>query len=97
MKLLAAAAGAVIAAIAHTSKTAARALVTPSPEPVSNIALSTSEDIAAISLTWLATHHPFAAAGIATVAIIFLLFSLRWVATRLKRLTQRLFHPQPAP
>lgn len=97
MKLLAAIAGAAIAAIAHTSKTAARALVTPSPEPVSNIALSASEDVAAISLTWLATHHPFAAAGIATVAIIFLLFSLRWVAARLKRLTQRLFHPQPAP
>jgi hypothetical protein len=92
MKLLAAAAGAAIAAIAHTSKTAARALVTPSPEPVSNFALSTSEDVAAISLTWLATHHPYAAAGIATVAIVFLLFSLRWITTRLKRL----FHPQPA-
>lgn len=96
MKLLAAIAGATIAAIAHTSKTAARALVTPSPEPVSNIALSASEDVAAISLTWLATHHPFTAAGIATVAIIFLLFSLRWVFARLKRLTHSLFHPQPA-
>jgi hypothetical protein len=92
MKLLAAAAGAAIAAIAHTSKIAARALVTPSPEPVSNIALSASEDVAAISLTWLATHHPYVAASIATVAIVFLLFSLRWIATRLKRL----FRPQPA-
>jgi hypothetical protein len=89
MQLLAAAGGAAIAAIAHTSKTAARALVTPSPEPLSNITLSASEDIAAISLTWLATHHPFAAAGIATIAIVFLLFSLRWVATRLKRLFRR--------
>ena len=92
MKLLAAIAGAAIAAIAHTSKTAARALVTPSPEPVSNITLSASEDIAAISLTWLATHHPYAAAGIATFALIFLIFSLRWIATSLKRL----FRPQPA-
>jgi ABC-type Co2+ transport system permease subunit len=97
MKLLAAIAGAAIAAIAHTSKTAARALVTPSPEPLSNIALSASEDVAAISLTWLATHHPFAAAGIATAAIVFLLLRMRWIATRLKRLTQRLFRPQPAP
>ncbi len=93
LQLLAAAAG---AAIAHTSKTAARAFVTPSPEPISNITLSASEDVAAISLTWLATHHPYAAAGIATVAIIFLLFSLRWIATRLTRLTRRLFHPQTA-
>jgi hypothetical protein len=89
MKLLAAVGGATIAAIAHTSKTAARALVTPSPEPVSNIALSASEDVAAISLTWLATHHPYSAAAIATVAVVFLLFSLRWIATRLKRLFRR--------
>ena len=32
---------------AHGSKTAARVFVTPSPEPVSNIALSSSEDVAA--------------------------------------------------
>jgi len=94
LQLLAAAAGAVIAAIAHTSKTAARALVTPSPEPISNITLSASEDVAAISLTWVATHHPYTAAAIATVALIFLLFSLRWIATRLKRLKRRLFHAQ---
>jgi len=86
MQLLAAAAGAAIAALAHTSKTAARALVTPSPEPVSNIALSSAEDVAAISLTWLATHHPYTAAGIAGVGIIFLLLSLRWISVRLKRL-----------
>jgi hypothetical protein len=91
-KLLAAVAGAAIAAIAHTSKTAARALVTPSPEPLSNITLSASEDVAAISLTWLATHHPYTAAGIATVAIVFLLLSLRWIATRLRHLFRR----QPA-
>jgi len=89
MKLLAAIAGAAIAAIAHTSKTAARALVTPSPEPFSNIALSASEDVAAISLTWLATRHPYAAGAIATVAIVFLILSIRWIATRLKRLFRR--------
>ena len=89
MKLLAAIAGAAIAAIAHTSKTAARALVTPSPEPFSNIALSASEDVAAISLTWLATRHPYAAGAIATVAIVFLILSIRWIATHLKRLFRR--------
>ena len=89
MKLLAAVGGATIAAIAHTSKTAARALVTPSPEPFSNIALSASEDVAAISLTWLATRHPYAAGAIATVAIVFLILSIRWIATHLKRLFRR--------
>ena len=48
MQLLATIGGALIAAAAHSSKTAARTLVTPSPEPISNIALSTGEDAAAI-------------------------------------------------
>ena len=86
MQLLAAAGGAAIAALAHTSKTAARALVTPSPEPVSNIALSAGEDVAAISLTWIATQHPYVAGGVACVGIVLLLFSLRWITVRLKRL-----------
>ena len=88
MQLLATAAGAAIAALAHTSKTAARILVTPSPEPASNIALSGAEDVAAISLTALATHFPFVAAGIAGTAIILLLLSLHWISTRLRRMWQ---------
>ena len=95
MRLLAAALGAGIAALAHTSKTAARALVTPSPEPVSNIALSAGEDVAAISLTWLATHHPYLGGAVATIGIVILLLSLRWVAVRIRRLGSRLFRPQP--
>jgi hypothetical protein len=63
-------AGAIVAAIAHSSKTAARILVTPSPEPVSNIALSSAEDVVAIGLTWVATHHPVAAGiSIATISL----------------------------
>ena len=45
MQILATTLGAGIALAAHGSKTAVRAAVTPSPEPVSNIALSTSEDV----------------------------------------------------
>ena len=74
-QLLAAALGAAIALAAHGGKTALRAAVTPSPEPFSNISLSLAEDALAISLTWLATRHPYAAATIALalVAIIILL------------------------
>jgi hypothetical protein len=60
-QLLVTLAGGAIAAIAHSSKTAARVLVTPSPEPASNFALSSAEDVGAIGLTWVATHHPIAA------------------------------------
>src|SRR5580692_2902210 len=69
MQVLATAVGAAIALAAHGSKTAARALVTPSPEPVSNIALSSSEDVAAVGITWLATQHPWAAASITLVLL----------------------------
>jgi hypothetical protein len=89
MQLLATAAAAVISAIAHTSKTAARALVTPSPEPVSNIALSTTEDAAAIGLTWVATHHPYTGGAIAAACVLLLIFSIRWIVLRLRRLWER--------
>jgi hypothetical protein len=69
MQVLATALGAAIALAAHGSKTAIRAAVTPSPEPVSNIALSSSEDVVAVGLTWFATHHPFVAASVAIVLL----------------------------
>ena len=89
MQLLATVAAALITTIAHSSKTAARTLVTASPEPLSNIALSGTEDVAAISLTWIATHHPYAAATIAGIFIIALLLSMRWIIRQLKRMWRR--------
>jgi Domain of unknown function (DUF4126) len=71
--------GATIALIAHTGKTAARAAVTPSPEPFSNVALSLGEDLLAVWLTWLATRHPYAAATIALLGVAIILLSLRAV------------------
>lgn len=82
--LLAALVGAAIAFAAHGGKTAIRAAVTPSPEPVSNITLSLSEDILAVGLTWLATHHPYLAGSIALalVAVVVLLSRLVLKALR---------------
>lgn len=71
-RLVATMLGASIALAAHGGKTAARAAVTPSPEPFSNVALSVSEDALVALLLWVATKHPFAAAGfvIAMLAVI---------------------------
>ncbi len=86
-------AGALVAAIAHSSKTAARVLVTPSPEPVSNIALSTSEDVAAVGLSWVALHHPIAAAIAVTcvtlAAVILIWKTWRFARTTITRLRTR--------
>jgi len=57
--------GAVVASVAHGSKLGARILVTPSPEPVSNIGLSIGEDALAVALTWSALH-----AAIVTGAVV---------------------------
>ena len=83
-QLLAALAGGLIAFIAHGGKTAVRAAVTPSPEPVSNISLSLGEDGLAILLTWMATWKPYVAAAIAGVLVIvtLLLVRLVWRALR---------------
>jgi hypothetical protein len=94
MKLTAALAGATIAMVAHGSKTAVRAAVTPSPEPISNIALSTSEDVIAIGITWLTTQHPWIAATIAAVLIVFAVLAARWTVRLLRRLWKK---PPAAP
>jgi Domain of unknown function (DUF4126) len=85
-QLLAAVAGGAIAFAAHGGKTAVRAAVTPSPEPVSNISLSLGEDVLAISLTWLATRHPYIAAAIVLWLLIVILTLLRWVVRSLRAL-----------
>ena len=90
MQLLATLGGAAIAMVAHSSKTAVRAVVTPSPEPVSNIALSTGEDGIAIGLTWLVTQHPWTAASIAIALIVIAILMTHWVVRALRRTWTRL-------
>jgi hypothetical protein len=90
-QLLAALAGAAIALAAHGGKTAARVAVTPSPEPVSNIALSAGEDTLAVFLTWLATRHPIAAALIVAAFLLVIAVVMRWVLRAMTRALRDLF------
>jgi hypothetical protein len=82
-QLLATVLGGLIALAAHGGKTAARAAVTPSPEPVSNISLSLGEDALAIFLTWCATQHPYSAAAIVIVLLAIIVILIRWVVRAL--------------
>jgi hypothetical protein len=91
MQVLATALGAGIALATHGSKTALRAAVTPSPEPVSNIALSTTEDVVAVGLTWFATHHPILAASIAIVFLIAAIAAARALLRAIQRPLRRIF------
>jgi hypothetical protein len=85
MQLVATLAGGAIALAAHSGKTAMRVAVTPSPEPLSNIALSSGEDALSVSLTWLATTHPIAAGAIVTVLLVAFAVAVRWIARTISR------------
>jgi len=85
-QLLATLLGAAVALIAHSGKTAARAAVTPSPEPFSNITLSLGEDLLSIGLTWLATRHPYVAGTLATIFVVIIVLLTRLVLRALRAL-----------
>ena len=98
MQIFATGLGAAIALAAHSSKTALRAVVTPSPEPISNIALSSSEDVAAIGLTWFAAHHPMVAATIAVALLVAAVLVVRALVRTVYRPLRKLFRiPEKQP
>jgi hypothetical protein len=74
--------------VAHAAKASARGLVNTSPEPVSNVVVSTGEDLASAGLLWLAFEYPLVAGGIAAVllaAMIALVLAARRVLRRVFR------------
>jgi hypothetical protein len=79
--------------MAHAGKAGARAIVNASPEPFSNVAVSTGEDIATGGLFALAIANPIAAA---LVALILVLLSL-WLILAARRLMRRFLPPPVEP
>lgn len=76
----------------HATKATARAAVNTSPEPVSNVILSTVEDVATGGLLMLAFANPVAALIIAAVLLALAIWGL-WAGYRMFR---RVF-PKPVP
>ena len=58
------------ALLSHSVKAGARLAINSSPEPVSNIGASITEDVAVLGVVWFAIEHPRAAAGIAGVLLL---------------------------
>lgn len=79
------------ALLAHGGKAGARAVVNTSPEPFSNVAVSSVEDVATAGLLWLAYEYPYAAGGIAlgllALTIVLLVLARKFI--------RRLFRPRP--
>jgi len=79
--------------LAHAGKAGARTLVNASPEPFSNIVVSTGEDVATAGLLALAIANPIAAALIALILVILSL----WLALAARRFLKRLLEPKRRP
>ncbi len=72
--------------LTHGAKAGARAAVNTSPEPFSNIAVSTAEDVASAGLLWGAYNYPQVAAGIAGGLLLFAVFLLLAAQALFRRL-----------
>ena len=78
------------ALLAHAGKAGSRTLINASPEPVSNIVVSTGEDVATVGLLAFAISNPVAAAMIA----LFLVMSSLWLVFAARRALKRLMYPR---
>jgi hypothetical protein len=85
-QIVAATVGGAIALAAHGGKVAARAAVTPSPEPFSNSALSLAEDAFVVFLVWFASSHPYWSAAIVVVCLLVIMVLIRWVLRAMREL-----------
>ena len=79
--------------LAHGGKAGARAVVNASPEPFSNVVVSTAEDIATTGLLFLAYTHPLAAGAIAVVLLALAI----WLLVAARRVLRRLFGRRSPP
>ena len=85
------------ALVAHAGKAGARTLVNASPEPFSNIVVSTAEDVATGGLLALAIANPIAAALVALILVLLSLWLVIAARRALRGLVERLTPPRSAP
>lgn len=88
--------GGTLAAGTHFTKAGARAMINTSPEPFSNIAASTGEDVVVLGGLWLMFAHPWIMLGLLALLVALML----WLLPRLWRgivgVVSRFSLPRPA-
>ncbi|MGR8011068.1 DUF4126 domain-containing protein [Streptomyces hypolithicus] len=87
--LAAGAVGGTTALMSHVVKAGTRMAVNTSPEPFSNVALSTAEDLGVGAVITFAMFHPVAAAVIAATLLVLGLVILVFLASRIRRFLRR--------
>jgi hypothetical protein len=76
--------------VAHAGKAGARTLINASPEPFSNVIVSTAEDVTTAGLLGLAIAYPVAAAAIALALVGLSL----WLVIAARRMLRRFLEPK---
>lgn len=89
--------GGSLAATSHLTKAGSRAMINTSPEPFSNVAASSAEDVLAGGLLLLVLTYPWVAAAIVLVLVLLALWLLPKLARFVVRLLRRLTGGEPAP
>jgi len=79
--------------LAHGGKAGARAVVNTSPEPFTNVAVSTTEDLVTGGLLYLAYANP-ALAGLVALGLLILTV---WLLLLARRVLRQIFAPAPVP
>ncbi|MCD4526318.1 DUF4126 domain-containing protein [Nocardioides sp. cx-173] len=78
------------ALLSHLVKAGSRLAINSSPEPVTNIGASITEDVVVLALVWFAIEHPAAAAAVAgvllAVGLVVLLLAARLIRRGWRRL-----------
>ncbi|MFJ5548246.1 DUF4126 domain-containing protein [Streptomyces sp. NPDC093225] len=87
--LAAGAVGGTTALASHFVKAGTRMAVNTSPEPVSNIVISTAEDLGVAAIVTFAMFNPQAAAVVAAVLLLSGLVVLVYLWTRIRRFLRR--------
>ncbi|AYJ85352.1 DUF4126 domain-containing protein (plasmid) [Sphingomonas paeninsulae] len=72
--------------LTHTAKAGTRAIANTVPEPFSNVALSTGEDLTSTGLLWFAYSHPASAAFVAVALAAMAVVAIIWLRRVLRRL-----------
>ncbi|MCX5201763.1 DUF4126 domain-containing protein [Streptomyces sp. NBC_00237] len=88
-EIAAGAVGGSTALLSHLVKAGTRMAVNTSPEPFSNIVLSTAEDLGVAGIVSFAMFHPVAAASIAGALLLTGLVTLVFLASRIRRFRRR--------
>jgi Domain of unknown function (DUF4126) len=79
-----------LALLSHAAKAGVRLAVNTSPEPVTNIGVSTAEDVSVVGVLLIATENPWLAAGIALILLAVGLGLALWLLKRIRRGWHRL-------